>query len=213
MANIKVIVFDLDGVILDTIDWIRQAFKHTLKRFGLRFKEDIFIKTSGESLEDVYRTMTSKRYVKRFVEEHLRWQLQNIKKVRPFPDVKKTLELLRRYRIALWTGRKSRVAEKQLEMAELKDFFIIRVYREDTKTSKPNPEGLLKIMRKFKAKPKEVVYVGDSLMDIKAGKSAGVLTVGALYGVSKKKIKGKADYEIKKFSDILKVIKKLEEPG
>jgi len=42
---------------------------------------------------------------------------------------------------------------------------------------KPHPEGLYKVMKHFKAKPEEVLFVGDSIHDIECGKNAGVDTV------------------------------------
>ncbi len=49
-------------------------------------------------------------------------------------------------------------------------------------TRKPDPEGLLKLIEKFQVAPENVALVGDSAVDVEAGKRAGVLTVGVSYG-------------------------------
>ena len=62
-------------------------------------------------------------------------------------------------------------------------------------------------MNFFKLKHYEVIMVGDSYIDIQAGKSAGVKTVGATYGFGKSEIKNyKPDYIIREISEILSIV-------
>ncbi len=58
------------------------------------------------------------------------------------------------------------------------------VGREDVESRKPHPEPILKCLSHLALDPHEVTYVGDSIVDIRAGKAAGVSTVGVLTGTS-----------------------------
>jgi pyrophosphatase PpaX len=58
------------------------------------------------------------------------------------------------------------------------------VGREDVESRKPHPEPVLKCLGHLELDPQEVVYIGDSPIDIRAGKAAGSYTVGVLTGTS-----------------------------
>jgi HAD superfamily hydrolase (TIGR01509 family) len=62
------------------------------------------------------------------------------------------------------------------------------VGREDVENRKPHPEPILKCLEHLKLDPHEVAYIGDSIIDIRAGKAAGAPTVGVLTGTSPRDI-------------------------
>ena len=58
------------------------------------------------------------------------------------------------------------------------------VGREDVEIRKPHPEPIHKCLGHLGLAPQETVYIGDSPIDIQAGKAAGVYTIGVLTGTS-----------------------------
>lgn len=64
----------------------------------------------------------------------------------------------------------------------LEKFFIVT--SDDVKATKPDPEGIKKVLKQLGLQPEEVVMVGDLPADITAGKKAGVLTIGVSHGFS-----------------------------
>jgi phosphoglycolate phosphatase-like HAD superfamily hydrolase len=70
-----------------------------------------------------------------------------------------------------------------LENDLVRDFEAI-ITREDSYASKPSPEGMVECLRRMDVRPDCGLAVGDSPMDIRAGKRAGALTIGVLSGIA-----------------------------
>jgi len=209
--GLKLVIFDLDGVLLDSIGWIRKGEMYALEKFGIKFDEKRFEKNSGIPTLDRYKIIAPKIDPREIYKIKRRWQEDNLTAVKPFPKAKFVLrELSKKYLIALFTGRRKFLAKKHIKIYGLDKYFKMKVFADDVKEGKPHPEGLKKILKKLKIKPKETIYIGDSVPDFLAAKASKVKIIGALYGVSRRLIKGKADYEIKKLEDVLKVIEKID---
>ena len=71
-----------------------------------------------------------------------------------------------------------------LDRWDVRHLFSGIVGREDVEIRKPHPEPVLKCLGHLCLDPQEVVYIGDSPIDIRAGKAAGAYTVGVLTGTS-----------------------------
>jgi len=77
---------------------------------------------------------------------------------------------------------------------------------DDVSKGKPNPEGLKKILKKLNINKKESLYVGDSLYDYKASKSAKIKYVHASWGYDRNIYKNKNIIKLNHFKDISKFI-------
>ena len=82
------------------------------------------------------------------------------------------------------------------------------VGREDVAHRKPHPEPILKCLEHLKLASHEAVYIGDSPIDIQAGKAAGVLTVGVLTGTSTNEVmrQEQADYILPSIVDLPRLL-------
>lgn len=109
-----------------------------------------------------------------------------ISKSRLFPDAKVTLELLsQHFLLALIT---LRYVVKEQVVDELKHLGIRRHFRVvvtalDVKKPKPFPDALLAAAEKLRVPIKECAIVGDSVVDVRAGRAAGAVTVAVLTGL------------------------------
>ena len=74
--------------------------------------------------------------------------------------------------------------ETTLRREDLLDSFETIIGGEDVSNHKPDPEGLLKAIRKLESAPENSLYVGDSVIDAEAAKRAGVPFVAVLSGVT-----------------------------
>lgn len=63
-----------------------------------------------------------------------------------------------------------------------KGTFDILVGQSDERARKPAPDGVFYIMERLGLMKDEVIYLGDTCVDMKTGRSAGVFTIGALWG-------------------------------
>ena len=209
--RLKAIIFDMDGVLLDSLDWMRKAEKYALSKYGIKFDERRYAKISGMPIVKIYQMIAPKIDTWEIIGVQRAWQAKNMKMVRPFPKVRFVLrELNKRYLVALCTGRRKFFGVKHLKMYDLNKYFRTKVFADDVKKGKPHPEGLMMVMKKLNVKPTETVYVGDALPDVGAARAAKVAIIGALYGIDGRLIKGKTDYEIKKLEDVLKVLERID---
>ena len=103
--------------------------------------------------------------------------------VAPFPGVRDMLQITaEHYRMALVTSSKRKHAEKMLILTGMKQYFEFIVAQEDTVYQKPDPEPVLLAIGRLGLSSNQCVFVGDQPYDITAGREAGLITVGAVWG-------------------------------
>ena len=106
-----------------------------------------------------------------------------VDEVAPFPGVRDMLQLTaEHYRMALVTSSKRKHAEKMLILTGMKQYFEFIVAQEDTVYQKPDPEPVLLAIGRLGLSSNQCVFVGDQPYDITAGREAGLITVGAVWG-------------------------------
>ena len=101
------------------------------------------------------------------------------------PGARDTLELLKRnsVRLAALTNSGRRAALDVLGRADMSHFFEFILTRDDVEALKPDPRGLIKALSLLSLARGDVVYVGDSLMDIATAKGAGVGVIAVSTGI------------------------------
>lgn len=174
---IKVVVFDCDGVMFDSKEANRAFYNHILGAFGRRemTEEELFyvhMHTAGDSVAYLFQGIKE-------LEAAQRYRLAA--DYTPFlplmimdAGLKEFLEYLRpKYNLAISTNR-TNTMPGLLKLFGLKGYFDLVVTALDVTNPKPHPESLLKIMERFKVRPQEVLYIGDSEVDQKAAAAAGV---------------------------------------
>lgn len=188
-----VILFDLDGTLLYTLPSITAALNRTLERYGL----------SAISLERVRELVgNSSRYLvdhtldetggaawtaeKRteFLDAYNGDYLSHpIEDTHPYEGIADLLQALKAAGKTLWVySNKPDAIAKEV----VKHFFgdtldVVRGFREDT-PRKPDPTGVFCMMEEAGVKKEDMYYVGDSEVDWKLGKAAGLETIMVSYG-------------------------------
>lgn len=176
MPPIKVIAFDCDGVLFDTVDANRAYYNSILERMGLpEMTEEQFayaqMHTVDQALvylcgpENLDQAHTHRRQV-----SYLPY-IQHMKKAPYLDDLLDSLD--GRIHTAIATNR-SNTMNRVLQEHGLSGRFELVVTALDVMRPKPAPEQLLKILDYFDAGPSEMIYVGDSTLDEMAARSAEV---------------------------------------
>ena len=203
-------LFDVADSLLDTTEFIYQAFEHSFKTFGVpnisRAKLRSFI---GKPLIDCYRRLAPSEDVLKLMEEHRLFQLKNLHLSVPFDNTKKTLMSLKKNKINLVaiTTRSKRTSILTLKQAGILELFDLVISGEDVEQPKPNPEGINRALDIIKVKPNSAVMVGDTAVDVQAGKNASVKTIGVTHGFYGKSIEeSHPDYCVDDIHDILRII-------
>ncbi len=206
--SIKLIIFDLDGTLVDSLADLTQAANHMLCRFG-RPPLDIanVRKLVGQG---------ARRLVERAlpgadaatVEEGLRLFLTYNEahiadRTTVYPGVREALPLLadNGRALAVVSNKHEALCRTLLATFGIDRYFPLILGADSTPFRKPAPEPLLAVMERCGARPEETVMVGDSINDIAAGKAAGVVTVGCSWGYAPDEL-ADADCRIDAFADL-----------
>jgi len=209
--NIQAILFDIDGTLLDTTELIFRCYEHTITICNLSPKTRKEISTtSGEPLEVCYRQLFPNEDITKLSEIHMSFQEKNLSLSKRFNNVASTLRNLKDkgFKIAAVTTRSKRTSTKSLEINNIASFMDVIISREDVVNPKPHPDALIKALKHLNVSPDHAVMVGDTPIDIKAGKNAKMMTIGVSYGPLGNAVKSvDPDMLISDISEIISLIK------
>jgi len=222
--KIKAIIFDIDGVLIDVSHSYRIAIKKTAEFFlgkMLNMEDVESVKNRGINddcdaaeilIQENDGDFRKKVIVKKFQEYYLGRKFDGLVKNEKCLVKEDVLKKLKKYKLGVFTGRPKEEAVYGLKRFKIDKYFKGVVFREEVKEGKPNPEGLLKLIKKLNVNNDEVIYVGDNLADLRAANNANVGFVGVLPpGVDKTYLKSllksdSAEIILNSVNDILKVI-------
>lgn len=209
----KAVIFDFDGVIVDSERAKFKILKKLLKKENVALKQKYFKHMVGMKtkpfLKTYFKNKLSNDQIDRIYRERTNYQLKNLKRYsKPIKGIKSFIEFLlkNRVKIGLATGSKKEVVNKTLNKIGLKNKFSFKVTGEQFKTSKPNPEVYNKAIKKSKVSKKEIMAIEDSAAGIKSAKKAGLMCVGITTSQPKKELK-KADIVVNSFDEIKRMFK------
>ncbi|MGI5911604.1 MAG: HAD family hydrolase [Syntrophomonadaceae bacterium] len=215
---VKVIMFDFDGVIIDSGNDIAYAFQHVLKQFNQPvLTRDEIVSYVGRGVEYLVRSgfkNCSEEMLKEVLPIYRKQYLDNaVIDTTLYKNVQATLENIKNHlqdkKIALVTNKPENLTRKILDILGIDKYFDLVVCPESVKNIKPDPEGIKKVLQEFNIPARQAIMVGDSDIDIEAGKKAGTYTCGVTYGMGNKQdlIQASPDFFINDISDLLKYIK------
>jgi len=175
--NPKAILFDMDGVLVDSIDSWWNALNHALETYNMdKISKEVFIqKYWGHDLYENLKKNNLPLKVGKFCNNIYGEHLDGIK---IFPNTKEVLEKLSNYPKCIITNTPFDCTKQILKTFEIEKYFDLIFTSDDVKFSKPHPEIVLLACKKLKLKPKDVVLIGDTESDIKAGHAAGCKVIG-----------------------------------
>ncbi len=206
----KAILFDVDGTLLDTYNFVFDAVKYTTAFYNHSYPSDINIKTAlGKPLLEFYQTLIPEGNMIELSETHKQFQQENFHLVKPFKATKEVLKTLKDkgFLLAGVSNRLGYSLVYSLKVTKVARFFDVVVSADDVKNPKPHKEHVLTALGKLGVEPINAYMVGDTGDDILAGKNAGVKTVGVTYGFLGKDIaQYNPDFIIDDIEELFKIL-------
>lgn len=191
MRDVGLLVFDLDGTLVDSLRDLATATNRALDRIApgtppLPVEEvRAFV---GDGARQLLRRSLEKAGLPNTVDELLPIYLECyaaclLDTTRLFPGVPEALDRLRGRTLAVLTNKPGDLSRRVLTGLGVADRFA-RIYGAgDVPGHKPDPAGLLRILEELGVPGGRAVLVGDSEVDVRTGRAAGVRTVGVTYGL------------------------------
>jgi len=210
MQNIKLVIFDLDGTLVDAYRAIESSFNYVMRAFGLKIRSAQFIRRAvGRGDANLLKSYIGKHDLSTALSLYRRHHQNSLlKQSRLYPRVAQLLRKLKAkgYKLAVASNRPTRFSRILLKHLQIIGYFDYVLCADKLKRGKPAPEILNKIIRRFKVKKSQALYAGDMVIDAQAGKNAHILTVIVTTGSS-------SPYEIKqqKPFKIISAISKLSD--
>jgi pyrophosphatase PpaX len=179
------VLFDVDGTLLDSTDFIVGAVEHTLRSQGRTPpSRDRIASVLGPALADCYRVWCPDLDPVLLCRVHRAWQVDHVRDIHPYPGAADCLRALRSagVRVAAVTARSKLSSLGSLDHTGLAGLIEFTVSAEDVTATKPDPEALHLALERLGVRASDAVMVGDTTADIRAGQAAGTATIGVLYG-------------------------------
>jgi HAD superfamily hydrolase (TIGR01549 family) len=180
----KLIIFDLDGVIVNSLVNMRISWNYISKKYYLNVRFNDYKKYIGLPFKKILKNLNILNNPNILFNDYNKISKQNLNKIKFYKNIKLILKNLKsKYYLAIFTSKNKERTHTILRKLNVK--FDAIVTPEDILKGKPNPEGLIKIMKIVNVKQKNTLFIGDTIYDEIAAKRAKIKFVFALWGYGK----------------------------
>jgi kojibiose phosphorylase len=182
----QAVIFDMDGVLCDTVEYQALSWKRVADEFGIPFKDEYTDQLRGltrqRSLElllgDIH---PSEQQIQAMLDSKNKFYLELIMTMTPadlLPGVERLLKELQKASLKLAIASSSILARTVLQRLEISDYFQVIVDGRDVQKSKPAPTSFLCAAKSLSVKPSSCVVIEDAEAGVQAGLAAGMCVIG-----------------------------------
>jgi pyrophosphatase PpaX len=180
-----VVLFDLDGTLIDSGAMILASFRHATRTVLARELPDevLLAHVGGATLDEQMRALEPTR-VDDLVASYREHNRPLHDGLQPCPGIVDVVERLREQgrRLGVVTAKRQATVALAFRVLPLEHLVDAVVTNDDVERGKPHPDGILRALELLDARPEEAAYVGDSPFDVEAAKRAGVRAVAVGWG-------------------------------
>ncbi len=209
---LKAIIFDMDGVLVESEGAISQSFNLVLEKYGVNLTNINKKEYLGRSLRDqmevwkkMFPQIPKDLEVEKFSKEALKYQLEiSSEQLKPNESILNLIKSAKEQgiKIAVATSSMKYRAETFLELMGILDKLDTLVTADDVIKHKPNPAVFLEAAKRLQVEPKNCVVIEDAVNGIEAAKGAGMKAVAKLTQHHAREDFFEADYIFSDFKDL-----------
>jgi len=189
-STYKLLVFDFDGTLVDTVDDIAFHANSVLTDFGFERRPVIAVKKAiGKGVHELFLSLAPNfKENKKDLEGAVslfkkRYRNDPIRKTKPYPFVKKMLAgYLKNTQKAIVTNKPQDITRQILRDLKLDIYFTMTVGMFSDYAPKPDPTATEFVMRKLRALPRQTLFIGDSEIDSMTAYNANISFGWVKYG-------------------------------
>lgn len=215
---IKLCIFDLDGTVLDTIETIAYYGNYALQKNNI---EPIAVceykYLAGNGIAKLIKNMlqfrncfTEELYNKVFHDYDTAYNADATYKTSIFEGLKDVLDQMKDMgiKLAIVSNKPDYPTKKVVSSLYGEDYFTCVLGQREGKALKPDPTAVFDVISDLNVSKEDCIYIGDTSVDMKTGKNAGLFTIGVLWGFRDKKelLENGADMVIKKPSELYEFV-------
>lgn len=184
-ADLRVVIFDLDGTLVQTHELIYASFNHLMVRhLGRTMEPAEIVALFGPPEEGAIEKVFGPERTPALMQELLAFYAAQHSVLADLHEgIEEMLRFLkeRGIKLALFTGKGKWTTDITLRAFGLEGSFDLIVTGNDVVHHKPHPEGIRKVLERFGFRPSQALMVGDSVADAKAAHAAGVRVASVLW--------------------------------
>ena len=209
-----IILFDLDGTLLDTEEVIFASYKHVFSKYKpeLEITEEQMLEFLGPPLSESMAKHLPEFDVEELIDCYRKFNIENHKKyVKAFPYAKECIVKLKEegYTLGIVSTKFKDVIELGLECCKMEGYFDVILGLHEYENNKPAKDGLIKACKVLNVSQDDCIYVGDSPSDIIAAHNAGMYSIAYISNEKRAEAlkatnPNKIIYDLSKIDEILK---------
>jgi beta-phosphoglucomutase len=183
MKNLRGILFDMDGVLVDSMKYHLQSWQELFKFFGIEVPDEFIFEHEGAMSLEVVRdlfgaegyTIEEKQILEIYDHQNAQFQTKYLRKVRFYPETIPLLEQLRHrgLKLGLVTSSRMNLVEKIWNEDDL-SFFTAVISADHVEKYKPFPEPYLKALNQIQEGPADCLVIENAPAGVQAATSAGI---------------------------------------
>jgi phosphoglycolate phosphatase len=181
----KIILFDLDGTLIDSTEAILESFESAFAEFGLKPPHSQKIKALiGHPLDYMFEHLGVDRdVVWDYVDAYKRhYQEISCQKTLLLPNALEAIQKAKEFAtLGIVTTKTALYSKEMLEFMGVMEYFDVLIGREDVQNPKPHPEPIQKALMML-PKASHIWMIGDTCMDMQSAKASGVGAIGVECG-------------------------------
>lgn len=205
------VIFDMDGVLLDSEQWMLTSTEAFLNRSNIRLPREELLKLTGTTEEVYYNTLSV--YMKMTPQECAEAR-KKYTEANPMPYGKLAIPgardfvswvISQGYIVGLATSDNKERTEEKFRQLDLEGFFPVFITEEMVEHNKPHPEAYLKVAKLLGVEPRNCLVIEDSAVGIAAGLAAG-MEVAARRNASVPQDISQATYQFTNYTEVKKIL-------